>query len=411
MTRFLSESLQAREPFFQMELRKLERSRGNPGADISLSAQLQQGAQLKLKQLGLDPTDTTGVELYHTLQQRMKADDARLVKTLRTRAATHVSAEGDIVAGMVHALHEAPLSHSGLSLKSTSFKALIKKNPPKRTMKRLGYRSLDSFLKHESPALILAAAKIAENDAWHKSMLEFYKKLQPRDFETKRVTIAHPDSKKWHDLARSAVAEARHNVISLPVLGAVVILPLPHDVPPGVTTASLAFALQSLNDVKSASTFLKVSLMRRDFGSAVQRVAKGMPKVQTDVFGQKAPWHIVQRYYERLQHLFKEELFEPHIQIDDMSLPMIEQFMSFIEPAMEFWHESAALAVLADHQPVSLNVMDAALNLCNQVPFEKRIVSYFQQSLWYEIIIKYIGHETVESAVVRQLQPEFEVAV
>ena len=148
MTRFLSESLQAREPFFQMELRKLERSRGNPGSDISLSSQLQQGADRKLKELGLDPKDTTGVELYHTLLERIKADDARLVKTLRTRAATHISADGDIVAGMVHALHEAPLPHSGLSLKSTSFKSLIKKHPPKRTMKRLGYRSLDSFLKH-----------------------------------------------------------------------------------------------------------------------------------------------------------------------------------------------------------------------------------------------------------------------
>ncbi|MDB5169205.1 MAG: hypothetical protein JWO41_561 [Candidatus Saccharibacteria bacterium] len=410
MTRFLSESLGAAEPYFQTELRKLERAHGNPSADISLSTKTEREARAKVRELGLDPKDTTGKELYQALLERVRADDARLVKTLRTRAATHISAEGDIVAGMVHALKDAKIVHSGLALKSTKFKTLMKRNPPKRAMKRLGYRSLDSYLKHESPALVLTAARLCENAAWQKTLLDEYKKLKSSDFEARTVTIAHPNTARWQDLAHSSVATTRHNVLSLPELGAVVILPLPANAPAGATTASLAFALHALNDLRASSSFLKLSLMRRDFGAAVQTVAKGQPALEATILDQVVPWHIVQRYYGRLQHLFNEDLFAPHIQLEDMSWPMVEEFLSHIEPTLEFWHESAALGILAEHQPVSLNIVDAALNLCNQLPFDQRIVQYYQQSLWHEIVLKYLKHDTVESSVMSQLQPQLELA-
>jgi hypothetical protein len=411
MTRFLSESLQTAEPYFRTELRKLERAHGNPSADISLSTQVQQAAHAKLRELGLDPKDTTGKELYLALLERVRADDSRLVKTLRTRAATYISAEGDVVAGMVHALRDADISHRGLALKSVKFKSIMKRNPPKKAMRRLGYRSLESFLKHESPALIMTAARLTENSAWQRALLDEYKKLKSTDFETKAVTIAHPSDSRWQDLAHKSVDSSRHNVLSFPELGAVVILPLPKDLPAGATTASLVFALHALSDVRAASTFLKLSLMRRDFGAVVQSVAKGQPAIEATVLDQIVPWHVIQRYYSRLQHLFNEELFAPHIQLEDMSWPVVEQFLGQIEPTLEFWNESAALGVIAEHQPVSLNIIDAALNLCNQLPFERRIVQYYQQSLWHELVLKYLKHETVEAAVSGQLQPQAELAV
>ena len=133
MTRFLSESLMAREPHFRLGLRQLELAHGNPSADIYLTTAIQQATRGKLKSLGLDPADTTGKELYHALLERVRADDAQLVRTLRTRAATHISAEADLVAGMAHALQENPASQTCVALKSVAFKAIIKKTTPQKS--------------------------------------------------------------------------------------------------------------------------------------------------------------------------------------------------------------------------------------------------------------------------------------
>lgn len=406
MTRFLSESLNALEPSFRMGLRQLEQAHGNPSADIHLSTDVLHATQAKLKELGLDPHDTTGKELYGTLLERVRADDARLVKSLRTRAATHVSAEGEIVAGMVHALQDAPISHTSLALKSARLKSIIKKMPPKKAIKRLGYRSVDSFLKHESPATILAAAKLTESATWHKGLLEEYKRLKPSDFEARPVTILSPDTKRWRELAADVVQTTKHNVITFPELGALVLLPLPVDMPAGATTASLVLALHALNDLRATSTFLKLSLVRNDFGTVVQTVAVSEPQLNAQLLDRSVPWHVIQRYYARLQHLFREEVFEPHIQLDDMSWPAVEKLLSHIEPSLEFWHFSSALGILQDHQPVSLNIVDVALNLCNQLPFERRIVHHFQQSLWHELLLRYLKHDTVEQTVLAQLQPK-----
>src|SRR6185312_15970183 len=75
MTRVLSELLGAKEPEFRLGLRQLERAGGAPSADIRLSAELHQAVQDALRELGLDPRDTTGPELYNALMERAKQDD------------------------------------------------------------------------------------------------------------------------------------------------------------------------------------------------------------------------------------------------------------------------------------------------------------------------------------------------
>ena len=129
------------------------------------------------------------------------------------------------------------------------------------------------------------------------------------------------------------------------------LLPLPVNVPAGAATASLALALHALNDLRAATTYLKLSITGADFGAAVQIVSKGEPQLDATLLDKTVPWHIIQRYYARLQHRFRSELFEPHLQAEDMSWPAIEQLLSHIEPALSFWHQSSALGLLADHEP------------------------------------------------------------
>jgi len=407
MTRFLSESLRAPEPHFRLGIRHLEQANGYPGADIRLSVEVTQAARAKLAELGLNPTDTTAPELYHALQERIKADDARLTKTLRILAATYISAEGDVVAGMAHALQHTPLPKNCFALKTVSLRAIIKKLPPKKAMKQLGYRSLVSMLKHESAATILAAAVICEHPSWHRTVVEAYKRLKPSDFENRPIAILHPTTSKWQVLAASNVAKRRHNIMSFPELGTIVLLPLPALQPAGAVTASLVLALHALNEVRASSTYLKLCQVRPDFGGVVQVVATSQPELPVGLLDQSMPWHLVQRYYARLQHRFREELFEPHIALEDLSWHNIEETLLQIEPSLKFWLGSAHLGVVHDSQPVSLNIVDVALNYCNRLPFEGRLLEHFQRSLWQELSLRYLQHDKIEQAVLGVLQPQF----
>ncbi|HUY85312.1 MAG TPA: hypothetical protein VMU97_02245 [Candidatus Dormibacteraeota bacterium] len=406
MTRFLSESLQAPEPSFRLGLQNLESANGAPNADIRLTAEVLRQTQAKLKQLGLDPRDTTAKELYHALQERIKADDARLTRTLRTRAATHVSAEAEVVAGMIHALKELPDSKRCFALKTSALKSIIKSVPPKKAMKHLGYRSLDSMLKHEPPISIMAAAWLSESATWRQRLLESYKHLGPSDFEDRSISLVQPDSKRWKELAQDTVSHTRHNILCLKELGALVFLPLSDKAPAGSTTASLALALHELNEIRVAGTFLKLCQVRPDFGNLVQTIVGDEPRLNSRLLDQPVPWHLVQRYYAQLVHHVQDEVLEPHLRLEDIAWHPIEETLSAIEPCFDFWRQSAHLALLHDRQPVSLNVVDAALNYCNELPFECRIIHYFQRSLWHELMLRYLKHESVEQTVMSQLQPE-----
>ncbi len=405
MTRFLSESLRASEPSFRMGLRRLEAAHGNPNDDIRFSAQLQQATREKLRALGLDPYDTTPEELYHFLQERMKTDDARLTKHLRTLAATHVSAEAEVVSGMVHALKQLPGPRQSFALKNSSLRIILKKLPPKKAMKQLGYRSMDSFLKHEPPVLVLAAAWLSEGGAWQHRLLEQYKRLQPIDFENRAITIVSPDSRRWHDLARSTVSQKQHNILSFKEAGTLVLLPLPAEVPAGAVTAGLSLALHELNDIRAAGTFLKLCQVRPDFGALVQSVAGEEPHIRLSPLDQPVSWQLIQRYYARQADRFREEVFEPHIRLEDMAWQPIEHALSAIDPAFDFWKDSSHLGVLHNSRPVSLNVVDVALACCNKLPFEQRITHFFQQSLWHELLLRYLDPDMIEQTVLSSLQP------
>lgn len=406
MTRFLSEALEAPEPSFRLGLRRLEAANGHPSTDIRFSTEVTHATQEKLKQLGLDPRDTTAEELYHVLQERIKADDARLTRNLQTRAATHVSAEADVVAGMIHALKELPDSKRCFALKASVLKAIIKKLPPKKAAKQLGYRSLDSFLKHEAPASILAAAWLSEGTHWQQRLVEQYKHLKSSDFEDRNIALVQLDAKRWRKLAASTLSQKKHNLLSFKELGTLVFLPLPPDAPAGSTTVSLALALHELNEIRAGSTFLKLCQVRPDFGQVVQTVVGGEPHLSSRLLDEPVPWHLIQRYYSQLTHHDREEVFEPHLQLEDIAWHPIEQALRAIEPTFEFWQHSAHLGLLHGRQPVSLNVIDAALNYCNQLPFERRIVQHFQRSLWHELLLRYLRHEPVEQTVLAELQPQ-----
>lgn len=57
-------------PLFSYNIDQLERATGGAGVDVKLAADILEKAHLAMRNLGLDPKDTTVDELYNTLRQQ-----------------------------------------------------------------------------------------------------------------------------------------------------------------------------------------------------------------------------------------------------------------------------------------------------------------------------------------------------
>ncbi|HVS58963.1 MAG TPA: hypothetical protein VHD60_04510 [Candidatus Saccharimonadales bacterium] len=408
MTKMLSELLGVNEFAFRRGVADLERMSGRPSHDVRISTEVMHGVQAKLRELGLDPHDTTGPELYQALLTKIKEDDKRLMVALLKLS--HGKADEDLVSHIAHVLNRLPLNKQCFALKGTVAKRLLKKVAPKRTQKMLGYRSLDSMLKHEAPAALFAAAHLLEGVTWQRSMLDQYKKLQATDFETRDVAIISPSSKRWHDLAEKVIPQKRHNIVSLDELGAIVLLPLP-DRPVGATITMAGLSVEAMNEIRASSTYLKLCQVKPDFGEVVRAVAMHEPYLAARMLDRAVPWQLVQRYYARVADAFRADVFEPHIQPADLSWHSVEKVLAHIEPSLEFWHGTSHLGLLHEGHAVSMNILDVALGYCNELPFTRRIVHHMHHNLWHELLLRYFKHDNVEQAVLGELQTELEPAL
>lgn len=406
MTRILSDILQAAEPHFQMQLRQLERISGHRGTDITLSVEVTQSTKQKVHDLGLDRHDTTAQELYHVLHQRLADDDKRLERALRTQAAKHISAEANIMDGLIHVLQSEARHIHGFGIKTAVLKRQLQKMPPKRVVKQLGYRSLDALLRAESPAAVIAAAQVIESAAWRRDWLTGYKQLAASDFESCTPAIVHPGGKRWVAITQKMLAEKRHTVLSLPEINAIIILPLPADKPDGMVVATVALALHELNANAAASNYLRASQVHGDFSDRVRASAKGQIHFATPLLTQSMPWQLVQRYFATTNAEVNEDVFGPHVQSKDFQWHNVENVMASLCPSMEFWTGTSHLTLLHHGERVSLNLIDVAVNCCNQLAFEVRSVYHAQAELWSELTLRYLDHDSIEHAVAAVLQPK-----
>ncbi len=403
MTRYLSLALGATEPIFSQSIGQLEQASGRPSADIRLSSEMMRRAQAKIAELGLDPQDTTGPELYGALRERLHQNEAQVREALGIEANAPSS---EIVRRVQQFLDHLEMPKSCFALKSSVARRLMRTKPPRLAMKRLGYRSLDSMLKHETAAQLYAAALMFEGPQWHKTFREQYAKLQPSDFEQRAINIVFPTAKRWEKAAAAYTATARQNIISFRELGTVLLLPITEQMD-GLTITTILLALNAVNDIRVLSSFAKLQQVKSDFGKIMQQASVVEPLTSATLAGQPVPWRTIQRYYARFKKdAYHAEVFEPHVQSDDLVWEHAEDTLAKLAPSLAFWQDTQALCVLHDGEPVSFNVLDVALGYCNHLSFGERIVHFVRDNLWHELMLRYLNQDNLEQAVRQQLAGE-----
>jgi hypothetical protein len=402
MTRFLSQALGAVEPIFSQGIQQLEHAAGRPSTDIQLTSEIMQRMRQKIADLGLDPDDTTGPELYGALHERLKHDEQLLRESLSIAADADANT---IIQQVQKTLESYEMPKKIFALKGSVAKRLLKKKIPKNTMKQLGYRSADSMLKHESAAAIYAAASIVEPATWHRNFREQYAKLSPSDFEMRKAAIVRPSSKRWEQLAADYVSSVKHNIMSFPELGAVVLLPLDHQVD-GLAMATFLLTLEEMNAIRAHSSYAKLQQVQPDFGTIIQRSSVSEPFTSATLAGQAVPWRMIQRYYSRFSQAYHPEIFEPHVQADDLQWFDGEAVLATVAPELAFWKDTQCLGFVHDGEIVSCNALDVALGYCNHLAFTDRIVHFVRDNLWHELMMRYLNQENLERAVHQQLLKE-----
>lgn len=400
MTRVLSELLGAEQPGFGMTIRQLEDATGKPSTDIRLTSEISQRAQQKLRTLHLDPHDTTGKELYQALLGRFHNDEKLARDTLG------ISSEAEPTE-----VHNAAIkfvqSHIGkrsvFAIKNSVAKKLLKKVPPKKAMKQLGYRSLDSMLKHESIPHLYVAAYLYETLSWRKKFLEQYNTLQPRDFELRTVDISVPQSKRWDLVARSVAAQ-QYPISVFKELGAVVVSA--HHNRTVSILADILLVSNALNDIQSATSFLKLQQMKPEFGNFVRTIAENEPVTRAKLMNRIVPWRVVHQYYARFSSAYNPLIFEPHIQPEDLRWLHPESLLEKIHPAFNFWYDTRYTAFAQQVDKVSFNILDVARDAIANLPFAERSSQALKLSLWQELMIRYLDQSNVEQAIAGDLATE-----
>lgn len=400
MSKYLSELLGATEPMFSIALRQLEQASGSQSTDIRLTSEIIGKAYLKKRELGLDPVDTTGEELYYALLALVKKHDEFLAKKLGGDDPSDVH---DLLPKIKLLVEKLDLPKKVWVLKKSVARRLIKAMPPKHVMKHLGYKSVDSMIKREPISELFCSLRFAEDPEWLNGFLQKYKKLRPSDFESRDIEIILMDSKKWSGLTRDFVHKKRHNLSHVKELGVVVMLPMPINKMHGISITVLPLLLHYFNEIRLYSSFFKLQQVKPDFGDILVKTLIADPDKHAVIAGQNIHWRVIQRYFGKLEKEYHPEIFEPHVQPEDLHWRKAEEVLFRIEPALHFWHDLDYVAVPQGDRPITFNLMDMAISYVNALPYSDRAIYHFRESLWNEIFIRYMGQKVLENQILKQL--------
>jgi len=396
----LSQILVADEPLFSMGIKQLEQTAGKPGMDARLISDIIQKTKVAVIKLQLDPTDSTGEELYQALLQKISIHDKHLVKHIGGDKPDDVQT---LIPLIKKAVDNAKLPRTAWVLKKSVAKRFLHDNPPQQIMKQLGYSSVDSMIKRENLYEIYGALRFAESATWLKKFNNSYKKLTPSDFESRDIEIIVMDKNRWGDIAESFVKKKRHNITHLKELGVIVMLPTKLDKLQGIAITALPLLLHYLNEIRLYSAFFKLQQVKSHFGKIVSETLNADIRSAAVMAGSHVHWRVIQRYYGKLENETHPEIFEPHVQPEDLHWRRAEEQLYHIDPELGFWKDLDYVAVMAGTKPVSFNLMDVSMSYCTGASYDNRVVFHVRESLWNEIFMRYMGHKVLENQILQQL--------
>lgn len=400
----LADLLQAKDSLFELSLRQLEDLTDRSGVDTALTGDILAKAYKAAASLGLD-ADFNAKELYYSLINKVKQDDAALARKLGGR---NPESTAEMIPLIVRKVSNMRLHKNGWFMKEKVAKRMLRQMPPKQVMKLLGYRSLEKMLAQENLYELYGALRFAEDPKWLNRFLKQYKQLTFADFEHRPIKIISYDQAKWGDIAHDFIAKKLHNITHLKELGVIMSMPMRIKTMPGVTLKVMPLLLHYVYEVRLYSSFFKLISIKKNFGELLVDTLIADPGQVPVLDGRhRVHWRVIQRYLGKLKHERHKEIFEPHVQPEDLHWRKAEEILYKFDPRLEFWKDMDYVGFIdSSGQVTTFNLMDVALSYSNGIKFEDRYLYHFRESLWNEVFIRYMGQEALEREILQKLDNE-----
>ena len=393
--------LQAKEPLFDHALHQLEVMTHQKGVDVKLAAEIAEKAADRAKRMGLGPK-ATGPELYDALVRQVAVHDDHLARAIGGTDPTNLA---EMIPLIVTAADAAPLPKDGWFLKEDKAREMLRRNPPMAIMERLGYHLVSQLLEGEDIYELFLALRFAEAAEWLNGFDRQYLDLTAEDFEPRRIRVVPFAVEKWGDIAEHFIQKKRHNITHSKEMGAIAIMPMRETHMTGVTLKILPLLCHYYNEIRLYSSFFKLMSTKKNFGAIVSNTLIADPAHVKVMDSGHIHWRVIQRYFGKLVGENHPEIFEPHVQPEDLHWRRAEEVLYEIDPELEFWRGMDYVAVLTGpaHDTVTYNLMDISLGYSNAVPYDGRYLYHFRESLWNEVFARYLGEKVLEDQLLVKL--------
>jgi hypothetical protein len=394
----LADFLKAREPLFDHMLSELEERTGYQSIDVALTAEILEKSHAAMRALGLK-LDCTGRELYERLVHEVKQHDAHLARTIGGTDPDDVVEMLPLIACRAEQLD---MPRDGFFLKEQVAEQMLVATPPPQIMERLGYDTVQAMMASENIYEIFLALRFAEDIDWLNTFDSHYQKLKGSDFTLRPIRIVRFDPEKWGDIAVHFIEKKFHNITHSKEMGAVAIMPLLQKRMRGITLKDLPLIIHYFNEVRLYSSFFKLMADKRNFGEIVATTLIADPPHARVVVGNKIHWRVIQRYFGKHPQ-GHPEIFEPHVQPEDLHWRKAEHVLYEIDPELGFWRDMDYVASMKAEGPVTFALMDVSLSYSNELRYDDRYLYHFRESLWNEVFARYLGQKTLEQQVLTKL--------
>lgn len=398
MSRLISDILNAPEPHFSRAVQSWERSSNNAGHDIRLISEVSAARKKVIKNLGLDENDTTPRELYYALRHKAASTNKKFEEKLGIKPE---NSPDEIIAKIIKYVESLKLPNETWAIKPASVKRILKKTPPKKTLKTLGLRSIDSVLKRSNPYEILAESRRLEGPDWQKKINQQLKNMKISDFQAGKIQIFSTGAETSQKMKKSGMKKGSVVAGSYETGSILIISPARRFEMDSVGLALLI--IHEISEVRAYSTYFRHTSVMADFGALfLQAINRGLPGKLRDA---KIGWKPLHNHLSKNEDSFSkvEHPYFQHEHVVSVPLPKIYETAL---PDADFWKGGHVVFMNEKDNIASMHPLDVVINASNQLPFEKSTSFYLRNAIWEELGERYLTSEPIELTVIADLRGE-----
>ena len=383
-SRALSGIFDAKEPEFSHSIADLERLSGGNSHDIRVLVETLHHFKNLSGQLNLDRHDTTPEELFHSLVVKAREDSEKLAERL---GLLESATPEQVALKCAEYLEKRTSWRKFWCVKQSVLKKQLKTNPPKKLMKILGFRSIDSLMKREPAVQTLILSNITEGPSWQNKFIDQAGAMTNSDFDEQKITIMVINSARLASLHKARV-NLNRVVYSGEESSDIVIAPATRRFE-GDVIFYFDTIINHINGIISRSAFYRYKGLQPDLFETLKNIRYQGFKRSSSV-----SWPI---RWSAVMHSIQHHGNRKLAQRLDFNIPPHDLFGLATEREMQqfgIWEKGLVYSDKTGYI-VSTHLSDAIINAVNKNNFEDSYSEFGKNRLYDELFSRYLSHESV----------------